>query len=55
MYASNHQNADFDDLPFYGDQRLITGRRIYHVNYDISVRLNNDFIVGVYKNLINEK
>ena len=25
---------DFDDLHFYGDQRLIDKRQIYFVNYD---------------------
>ena len=25
MYESNHQNSDFDDLPFDGDQMLISG------------------------------
>ena len=29
MYLSNPKNSDFGDLPFYGDQRLITGWLIY--------------------------
>ena len=32
MYVSNPQNSDFGYLPFDGDQRLITGQRIYLVN-----------------------
>ena len=34
MCVSNPQNANFDYLPFYGDQGLIAGRRIYCVNDD---------------------
>ena len=41
MYVSNTRNDDFDYLTFDGDQRFITGRQIYHVNYYILERLNN--------------
>ena len=50
MCVSNHQNADFDDLTFDGDQRLITRKQIYCINDDILERLNNGLIVHVYKN-----
>ena len=50
MYVSNHQNEDFDDLPFDCDQRLITVWRIYHLNDDIVEMLNNGLIVEVYMN-----
>ena len=52
MYVSNTQNADFDDSPFYGDQKLITGRQIYRINDDIVKCLNNGSIVDVYTNLM---
>ena len=50
MYVSNPQNSDFGYLPFDGDQRLITGQRIYLVNDDIVERLENGLIVDVYMN-----
>ena len=52
MYESNPINADFDDLPFDCDERLITRRRIYCMNDDIVERLNNGSIVDVYTNLM---
>ena len=51
IYVSNPQNANFYDLPLYGDQRLIAGRKIYHVNGDILYRLNNVSIVEIYTNI----
>ena len=33
-FLSNNWMYDFDDLHFYGDQRLIDKRQIYFVNYD---------------------
>ena len=50
MYKSNNQNADFDYLPFDGDESLITRRLIYHINDDIVEMLNNGFIVYVNMN-----
>ena len=41
MCVSNPWNNDFYDLPFYGDQRLIYGRQIYHANDDIIESFNN--------------
>ena len=52
MYVSNPRNADFDELLFYGDQRLISGRRIYCINDDIIERLNNGSIVDIHMNRI---
>ena len=50
MYESNTKNANFYDLPFYGDERLIYGRRIYCVNDDIVERLNNGLNIDIYAN-----
>ena len=50
MYVSNPQNENFDDLPFDGDQMLITRWRMYGVNDDIVERLKNGSIVDVYTN-----
>ena len=47
MYRSNHRNADFGDLSFDGDKRLITRRQIYHINDDIVFKLNNILSVEV--------
>ena len=52
MYVSNHQNSGVNDLTFYGDQRLITGQRIYSANDDIIERMNNCSIANVYMNQI---
>ena len=52
MYVRNPQNANFDDLPFDGDQVLITRQLIYRIKYGIVERLNNGLIVDVYKNLM---
>ena len=54
MYVSNPQNSDFGDLTFYVYQRLIVGRQIYSVNDDITERLNNGSIIGVYNNQMQE-
>ena len=35
MYVSNPQNSNLYELPFYGDQMLISGQRIYNVHDDI--------------------
>ena len=48
MYVSNPQEDNFDDLPFDGDERLITLRQIYRTNDDIVERLNNGLIVHIY-------
>ena len=50
IYKSNPQNAYFDDLPFDGDEKLISRRRIYGINDDIVFMLNNGLIVYVYTN-----
>ena len=50
MYESNPQNADFDDLPLDGDQRLITRQNIYRIHDDIIEILNNGLIVDIYMN-----
>ena len=52
MYESNPQNTDFSDLPFDGNQRLIYGQRLYHINDDIVFSLKNVSIVDIYTNLI---
>ena len=46
----NPQNSNFDDLPIDCDQRLITRRQIYCINYNFVEMLNNGLIVDVYKN-----
>ena len=55
MCVSNHQNADFDDLTFDGDERLITTWKIYCINCDIVESLNNGSIYDVYSNQIEEE
>ena len=52
MYKSNPQNSNFNDLPFDGDERLITKRQIYHINDNIAETLNNGLIVDIYTNLM---
>ena len=48
IYVSNYRNADLDDLPFNGNQRLIAGWWIYCVNSDIVESLNNGLFVDIY-------
>ena len=50
MYEIYPRNENFNDLPFYGDERLITIRQIYPIHDDIVERLNNFLIIVVYKN-----
>ena len=50
MYVSNLRNAKFDDLPFDGYQRLISGGQMYCVNDDIVERLKNGLIIDIYTN-----
>ena len=52
MYESNTWNSNVGELTYGGDERLISGQRIYRVNYDIIFRLNNGLAVDVYTNLI---
>ena len=52
MYEINPQNSDFDDLTFDGDERLITRWRIFFINDDIVLRLNNGSIDDIYTNLM---
>ena len=47
MYENNYWNADFGDLTFDIDERLITRWQIYSVKYDIIFRLNNGSIVNL--------
>ena len=47
IYESNPWNADFDDLPFYGDKGLITRWLIYPINDNIVFGLNNGSSVYV--------
>ena len=44
IYKSNPRNADFDDLPFDGNEKLITRLLMYRVNDDIVFSLNNGLI-----------
>ena len=46
--GSNNRNSDFGDLLFVCDQRFITRRRIYYINYIFVKMLNNISIVEVY-------
>ena len=41
LYESNPQNANFDDFPFDGDERLIGRKWIFCINDDIVFRLIN--------------
>ena len=50
MCVINPKNADFYDLHFDCDQRLITRRQIYCIHDDIVEILNNGLIVDVYAN-----
>ena len=50
MYESNPRNANFDGLPFEGNEMLITRQQIYSIKDDIIERLNNGSIVDVYTN-----
>ena len=54
MYVSNPINDNFDDLPFYGDQRSITRWKIYRINDDIVEMLYNGLITYVYTNWMQE-
>ena len=47
IYKSNPQNANFDYLPFDGDNFLITIWGTYSLNDDIIFKLSNDFSVYV--------
>ena len=47
IYESNPQNSDFYYLPFDGDERSITRRRIYRIRDDILFMLNNSSSVDV--------
>ena len=37
-HKSNPQNADFDDLPFDGNERLIVRLRLYHIEDNVVFR-----------------
>ena len=50
MHVSNYLNADFDYLPFDGDERFIFRRRLYFINGIILERFHNGSIVDVYMN-----
>ena len=55
MYERNPRNADFIDLPFDDDQKLIAGQWIYRVNDDVAFRLNDGFIIDICMNLMWEE
>ena len=46
IYESNPRNDNLNDFTFYGDERLITRRQLYFINYNIIFRLNN--VLSVY-------
>ena len=50
MYVRNPRNDDFGDLPFDGDQIMISRWQIYRVNNYIIEMLNNDLIIDIYTN-----
>ena len=52
MYESNPQNADIDDLPFGGDELLITIQQLYRISDHVVERLGVGLIVEVFTNLI---
>ena len=47
LYESNTINASFIDLPFDGDERLITKWQIYFINGDVIEWLNNGSIIDL--------
>ena len=47
IYEINPPNADFDDVPFGGDESLIPRRRLYCINDNILFRLKNGLAVDV--------
>ena len=55
IYESNPQNVDFDDLPFDGNELLITWQKIYCINDDIVFRLNNGSRIYVKMNSMQEE
>ena len=46
-YESNSWNADSDDLPFDSDERLISRRQLYRINYIIIFSYINGYRVYV--------
>ena len=50
IYESNPWNANFDDLTFDGDDRLISRQWLYRINDDIVFRLINSLIVYIKTN-----
>ena len=41
IFESNHQNSNFDYLPFYGDEMLITNQQIYLIrDYIVFILIN---------------
>ena len=51
-YESNHQNTNFDDLTFDGDERLIARKRLYCKNDNIAFGQINGLSVYIYTNWI---
>ena len=47
IYESNTQNAYLYDLPFGGDERLITRKQLYNINDNIDLRLNNSLSIDI--------
>ena len=50
MCTINPRNANFNDLTFDGDQRLITIQKIHSINDDNIESLNNGLVVSIYMN-----
>ena len=52
LYTFYPLNANFNDLPFDGFERLIIRRKLYHIYDHIAFRLINGLIVYVKMNRI---
>ena len=55
MYVSNTRNADLYDLPFDGDEILISRRLIHRINDDTAKKLENGLIVDINTNQNSEE
>ena len=50
LYVRNPRNVNYDDLPFDGDEILITREWIDRINDDIIERPNNSSVFDIYMN-----
>ena len=50
MYGSNPLDSNYVDLPFDGDQRLISIQWIYRIKDDMVFSLKNSSMVDIYTN-----